>query len=177
MNSHPIIILSIDPGYDRCGWAIGVKEKGNYKVIDFDLIQTKKNNTIYERFSQIQSELLRLIETHKPNHLAIENLYFSKNTTTAMRVAEVRGLIIGLAIANGLEIFEYNPGTIKSAVTGNGNANKAAVAKLTLAQLQLLHLNEGRKKIVDDAIDALAIGLTHATSFRDQILRNPQLTP
>ncbi len=167
MNNASIIILSIDPGYDRCGWAVGIKEKGEYKNLDFGLIQTKKTQTIFERFAQIMAFLLKLIEEYKPHHLAIENLYFSKNTTSAMRVAEVRGLIFGLAIANNIEIFEYDPVTIKLAVTGYGKADKASVTKLTLSQLKLTNLQTNQKKIIDDAVDALAIGLTHSTSHRN----------
>lgn len=167
MNKGQIIILSIDPGYDRCGWAVGVKEKGEYKNLDFGLIQTKKTQTIFERFGEINTFLINLINEYHPDHLAIENLYFAKNTTTAMRVAEVRGLIFGLAITNKMEIFEYDPVTIKLAVTGYGKADKAAVTKLTLSQLKLSKLQSNQKKIVDDAVDALAIGLTHSTSFRN----------
>lgn len=165
-KSQPLTILSIDPGYDRCGWAIGVVQKNSYQVQDFDLIQTDKKQLLFERFNQIRRRLNELIAEYQPQHLAIENLYFAKNTTTALRVAEVRGLIIGLALTNGLEIFEYDPATIKVAVTGHGQADKTAVAKLTLAQLKLTHLKQNQPKIIDDAIDALAIGLTHAVSYR-----------
>lgn len=166
MNKNSITILSIDPGYDRCGWAIGVKENGEYKNIDFGLIQTKKTQLIFERFSEVKAFLDKLIEEHQPQHLAIENLYFAKNTTTAMRVAEIRGLIFGLAIANKMEIFEYDPVSIKLAVTGYGKADKTSVTKLTLSQLKLTRLQNKEQKIIDDAVDALAIGLTHTASYR-----------
>lgn len=164
--NEKLIILSIDPGYDRCGWAIGAGERGNYQVINYNLIQTVKKNTIFQRFAQIQKELTELIELYKPTHLAIETLFFAKNTTTAMRVSEVRGMIIGLAIAKGLEIFEYDPSQIKSTVTGNGAADKAAVAKMVFAQLKMNPSDLSQKKLVDDAVDALAIGMTHAATHR-----------
>ncbi|MCL4208952.1 crossover junction endodeoxyribonuclease RuvC, partial [Patescibacteria group bacterium] len=111
--------------------------------------------------------LKNLILEYNPHHLAIENLYFAKNTTTAMRVAEIRGLIFGLALSHQMEIFEYDPVTIKLAVTGFGKADKAAVTKLTLSQLKLTKLQNKEQKIIDDAVDALAVGLTHAVSYRN----------
>lgn len=161
-----LTILSIDPGYDRCGWAAGVKENGEYINLDFGLIQTQKTQSIFKRFAQINNFLNDLISEYHPNHLAIENLYFAKNTTTAMRVAEIRGLIFGLAITHHMEIFEYDPVTIKLAVTGYGKADKASVTKFTLSQLKLSKLQSGQQKIIDDAVDALAVGLTHAVSYR-----------
>jgi len=167
MNKNPLVILSIDPGYDRCGWAIGVKENGEYKNLDFGLVQTHKNHSIFERFAEVNNFLKNLILEYNPTHLAIENLYFAKNTTTAMRVVEIRGLIFGLALTHQLEIFEYDPVTIKLAVTGFGKADKAAVTKLTLSQLKLTKLQNKEQKIIDDAVDALAVGLTHAVSYRN----------
>lgn len=167
MNKNSLTILSIDPGYDRCGWAIGVKENGEYKNLNFGLIQTKKTQSIFERFAEVNNFLKSLILEYKPQHLAIENLYFAKNTTTAMRVAEIRGLIFGLAIDHQMEIYEYDPVTIKLAVTGYGKADKASVAKLTLSQLKMINLQKSQQKIIDDAVDALAVGLTHAVSYRN----------
>lgn len=162
-----MIILGIDPGYDRCGWSIGKIVNGQYQLLDFAVIQTDKKASIFARFGQISQQLQLLIAEYQPQHLAIENLYFSKNTSTAMRVAEIRGLIIGLALQNQLQIFEYDPVSIKLAVTGNGHADKTAVAKLVLAQLKLQKLSSAGK-IIDDAMDALAVGLTHAATWRDQ---------
>lgn len=163
-----MIILGIDPGYDRCGWSIGKKINGQYQLLDFSVIQTDKKAQIFDRFKQIGQRLQELISEFQPEHLAIENLYFSKNTSTAMRVAEIRGLIIGLALQNQLQIFEYDPVSIKLAVTGNGRADKTSVAKLVLAQLKLQPAKSESAKIVDDAMDALAVGLTHAVTWRDQ---------
>lgn len=163
-----MIILSIDPGYDRCGWSIGKIEAGRYHLIDFSVIQTAKTAHIFARFGQISRRLQELITVYQPHHLAIENLYFSRNTSTAMRVAEIRGLILGLALQNQLEIFEYDPVSIKLAVAGNGRADKTAVAKLVLAQLKLQSLQNTPTKIIDDAMDALAVGLTHAVTWRNQ---------
>lgn len=164
--SNRLIILSIDPGYDRCGWAIGAQENGNYQLINYNLIQTVKTDTIFQRFSQIQRSLLEIIDLYKPTNLAIETLFFAKNTTTAMRVSEVRGLIIGLAIANQIDVFEYDPSQIKSTVTGNGVADKNAVAKMVFAQLKINPSDLAQKKLIDDAVDALAIGITHAATHR-----------
>lgn len=151
------IILSIDPGYDRLGWAVAKLKNPGKKImlLDYDCIQTNKKNDIFTRYKQIILELKKIIKKYQPNELAIETLFFSKNTKTALKVSEARGLIIGLCLQSGLEIYEYHPMQIKQAVTGFGKADKKAIDKMVRLQLNL-----GKTKIIDDAMDALAIVLT-----------------
>jgi crossover junction endodeoxyribonuclease RuvC len=155
------IILGIDPGYDRLGWAIGYKTKNRQvETIDYGCIQTNKKDSLFNRYEQIILELNKILEKYKPKYLAIETLFFSKNTKTAMKVSEARGVIISLCLQFNLEIFEYHPVQIKQAVAGHGQADKKAVDKMTRLQLNL----NNDKKIIDDAMDALAIVLTHGVS-------------
>jgi crossover junction endodeoxyribonuclease RuvC len=165
-DSKAITILGIDPGYDRLGWAILTSKGSKQTVLSYNCIQTDKKASIFSRYQQITSELTTVLETYQPQELAIENLYFSKNTTTALRVSEARGVIIGLCIKNNLTVFEYNPVTIKQTVTGHGQADKKAVEKMTLLQLGI----KNDQKVVDDAIDALAIALTHSVSRKTKNL-------
>lgn len=151
----PVFILAIDPGYDRIGWAVGNKSKSDATVA-YGLIQTQKQATIFERYRQLQTELTDVIRQHHPTELAIEQLYFSKNTTTALRVSEARGVVIATCLAYGLTVFEYNPSSIKLAVTGHGAADKAAVEKMVRLELKLT-----TTQLIDDTIDALALFLTH----------------
>lgn len=152
-------ILGIDPGYDRVGWAIGKKQNGIFTCIALGCIQTDKNETIFERYQKIQTDLFEIIQYFKPKTLAIETLYFSKNKKTAMRVSEARGIIIGACLEQKLEVFEYDPVEIKLAVTGNGKADKQAVEKMVKLQI-----GETVNTFIDDAIDAVATALTHAVS-------------
>lgn len=160
MKKFPLI-LAIDPGYDRVGWAVGSKISAQkIKVDQYGCIQTDKKADIFTRYRQIVTELQIILQVHQPTHLAIEQLYFSKNTSTALRVSEARGVIIATCIAQGTEVFEYNPGTIKLAVTGHGQADKKAVDKMVRLQLGIKDLH-----IIDDTMDALALLLTHSVSF------------
>jgi crossover junction endodeoxyribonuclease RuvC len=156
------IILGIDPGYDRVGWSIGTKTKGKFVCIALGTIQTDKKTDIFSRFKHIQKDLHEIIEHFNPTELAIETLFFSKNKKTAMRVSEARGVIIGACLDHNLEVFEYDPVKIKLAVTGNGAANKEAVEKMVRMQVA-----GSMNKHIDDAIDAVAIGMTHVVSFRN----------
>jgi crossover junction endodeoxyribonuclease RuvC len=159
--------LAIDPGYDRVGWAIGRSSTiRDLVVIDFGCIQTDLSQSLYQRYHQISTQIRQLIDQHTPQHLAIEQLFFSKNTTTALKVSEARGLIIANCLQANMEIFDYNPNQIKQAVTGNGQANKTAMAKMIRLQLKLSPV-----KIIDDTIDALAVLLTHTVAHRSHSAR------
>lgn len=155
------IILAIDPGYDRVGWSIAKKEKGKFICIALGTIQTDKKANIFTRFKHIQNDLNEIIKHFNPTQLAIETLFFSKNKKTAMRVSEARGVIIAKCLDHNLEVFEYDPVQIKMAVTGNGAANKQAVEKMVRIQV-----NGSMNKHIDDAIDAVAIGMTHVFNFQ-----------
>jgi len=167
-TAKPRIILSIDPGYDRLGWAIGSATGSEYHPLDFGCIQTTRNADLFDRYRDILEQLGHIIEKHAPTQAAIEQLFFSKNSTTAMKVAEARGIIIGQLVSQHIPVFEYHPSHIKQAVTGYGNADKQAVTKMTLMQLHLPP--ERTKKLLDDTVDALALGLTHAVTQRQTMV-------
>jgi crossover junction endodeoxyribonuclease RuvC len=150
------IFLAIDPGYDRCGWAI-MDSKLSTKCTQFNLIETDKKRGFFDRLNQVLEELEQVLLEHQPTELAIETLFFSKNVTTALRVAEVRGAITGLCLRHQMKVFEYSPVEVKMAATGNGKADKKAVEKMVRLQLGL----NTTQKLIDDTLDALAIGLTH----------------
>lgn len=160
-NTSQDIILGIDPGYDRIGWAIGRGFGSKPQIIDLGCIQTNKKDSLFKRYQAIEQQLQKVISQYKPQDLAIETLFFSKNTTTALKVSEARGVILSCAARNGLDIFEYNPNQIKLTVTGNGNANKVAMEKMIRLQLDI-----PQRKFIDDAIDAAGIVLTHAVTRR-----------
>ncbi len=158
-------VLAIDPGFGRIGVAILSKRGSGEKLIFSKCILTNKKETQSERLKQIGLEIKKIIKKYKPVSLAIEKLFFNQNTSTALRVAEARGVIMYESICAGLEIFEYSPQEIKIAVTGYGKAGKREVETMTL---RLLSMKTAPK--YDDEVDACAIGITHLVSFKHKRL-------
>ncbi|MES2953788.1 MAG: crossover junction endodeoxyribonuclease RuvC [Patescibacteria group bacterium] len=157
-----MIILGVDPGYDRLGVAVLKKELGAKEVILFsDCILTDKKNSFESRLLVLGGALRKVIAKWEPTHLAIEKLFFTKNQKTAMDVAETRGVILYLAAEHGLSIHEYTPGQIKAAVTGYGSASKEQVALMVTKLIAIPH-----KPKYDDEYDALAAALTGSATIR-----------
>jgi crossover junction endodeoxyribonuclease RuvC len=147
-------IVAVDPGYERLG--IAVMEKSTRESVLFSsCFQTSKTLPHPARLAAVKKELERIIEEFKPEALAIETLFFSKNQKTALLVAECRGVILSLASERGLKIYEYSPGQVKIAVTGHGASDKKQVAALVSRLVQLTKIPK-----YDDEYDAIAIGLT-----------------
>lgn len=157
-----MITLGIDPGFARCGYAFIESENSIYKIIDSGLIETFQKTEYNQRLKKIYEELNNLIEKHKPDNAAIEELFFSKNTKTALKVAEARGIIILALTVNNIDFKEYKPKEVKSQITGSGNANKDAV-------IRMVNLFTNSKIKQDDTADAVAIALAHAS--RNRILK------
>lgn len=154
-------VISIDPGFGRCGIAILEKERGRERVIYSTCIETSRERSFPERLAEAVDACASLIETHRPHALILERLYFSSNQKTAMQVAEVRGALIYIAMRANVPVFEYAPAQVKAAVTGWGQSDKKGVARMLHALLKI------EKEIVhDDEYDAIAIGLTHLASSR-----------
>lgn len=158
-------ILGIDPGYGRLGWAIGEigtktsKSSTQPSILGFGCIETDPKQKIGLRFKQITTDLTEICEKFQPDVLAIEKLYFARNTTTAMQVSEARGIVFATCLPYVKTIVEFNPSSLKVAVTGSGNANKQAIEKMIRLQLKLPN-----KPILDDTMDALGLVLTYAVS-------------
>lgn len=153
-----MIIIGIDPGYDRLGIAvIEKKHTGKEVVLYSDCFQTSAKQDIYSRFLAIGEEVERIFDTFKPQALSIENLFISKNQKTAMRVSEVRGIIIYEAKKRNIPVSEYTPMEIKMAVTGDGTSDKERMIKMVSLLVKM-----PTKKIIDDEYDAIAAALTHS---------------
>jgi crossover junction endodeoxyribonuclease RuvC len=159
------LVLAIDPGFDRVGVAVLKKDGVKEKLVFSHCILTNKQESQATRLEQIGREIKKIIKKHKPNCLAIEKLFFNQNTSTALRVAEARGVILYESTCAGLEVFEYSPQEIKIAVTGYGKASKGDVELMTL---KLLALKTSPKH--DDEVDACALGITHLVSFKHKKL-------
>ena len=152
-------ILGIDPGYGILGWSVIEK---SLKLIDYGTIETCSSNNIDERIFIIHNELSKIISHYKPDCVAIEKLFFSKNTKTAIDVAKAIGAILLTVRIADLEYFEYTPLQVKQAITGFGRASKSQV-EIMLKKLYNVKNIHGP----DDAADAVAVATCH--SFRNNI--------
>lgn len=156
-----MIILGIDPGYDRLGLAVIEKPtKGKELLIYSGCLQTSAKSAIYDRLLAVGTEVARTIEKFSPDALAIENLFITKNQKTAMRVSEARGIIIYEAVKRGLPIHEYSPMEIKVAVTGDGTSDKERMMKMV--RLLIAMPDSTAKAPLDDEFDAIAVALAHS---------------
>lgn len=149
-------ILGIDPGYDRLGWAVATRYNDSWEQVNLGCIQTDRQQDVLLRYQDLTQQLTTLIDEFLPSQVAIETLFFANNTTTALKIAEVRGIVITLCLQRQIQISQYNPMTVKQAVTGNGKADKKAIAKIIELEFKLTNQPQ-----LDDASDALALVLTH----------------
>ena len=156
------IIIGIDPGYDRLGWAVAQKNPGAWHIFDQGCIVTDRQQEIEQRFQQILDELSAIIQRYQPQEAAVESLFWFKNQSSAMKVSEARGLIIANLLDAGIKISQYTPLQIKQAITGYGRADKKAVEKMV--RLELAIDQNQAKNIIDDTFDALALVICHQAS-------------
>lgn len=162
-------VLGIDPGYERLGVAVIEKlPTGKESVVFSTCLRTSAKLPLSERLFILGQELGNIISLYRPNVLALEELYFAKNSTTALRVAESRGVIQYVAQLHNIPCFEYHPNTIKIAITGYGAAKKEDIAFMVPKLISF-----DATKIIDDELDAIAVALTHFAHARSY----PQVSP
>lgn len=152
-------ILGIDPGFARMGYAVLDSDHDDIELIDFGCIKTGIATLFSRRLLKIADEIEDLIKKYEPNIASLETLYFSKNISTGIKVAQARGAILLMLADYGLQIREFSPQAVKIAATGNGAAKKADVQKMLQIIFQL-----DKKPSPDDAADALAIALCCANT-------------
>jgi crossover junction endodeoxyribonuclease RuvC len=150
-----MIILGIDPGFGRLGYAVLKTDKKNFKVIECDCLETKAKLDFSKRLMLVADKVKKLISKHKPDIVAIEKIFFAKNQKTALQIAEVRGVLLYLASCSKIPAYEHTPLEVKMALCGYGKATKEQVQKMLKTLLKMSSLPKS-----DDATDALAIGLT-----------------
>ena len=147
-------ILGIDPGFGRMGFGCLRIAPGKTEVLDYGIASTDAALEFGQRLVAIAADVETLLDAHKPDAVAIEKLYFTKNEKTAMQVAEARGVILYLCVKRGIQIHEFTPSQVKKAVGGDGTADKAGMMRIVSEILALR-----RTPKFDDAADALAIAL------------------
>lgn len=158
-----MLVFGIDPGYAIVGWGIVDITAGRLTPVAYGAVTTEAGEEFPKRLLKIQEKISYLLSKYKPQAVSIEKLYFNTNTTTAIDVAQARGVIVCEAARQKIDVFEYTPIQVKAAVVGYGQAEKKQVMEMTR---QLLKLNEMPKP--DDTADALAIAICHAHSFNSQ---------
>ena len=154
-------ILGIDPGTGILGFGVIEFVKGKTSLVDAGVIRTpaKEDNAV--RLLTIYEELSDIIASTKPTVMSVEKLFFAQNVTTAMTVAQARGVVLLCGKQSGMEIFEYTPLQIKMAITGYGRADKKQMQEMVRV---ILGLQEVPKP--DDCADAIAAALTHAQTAK-----------
>ncbi|HIU82562.1 MAG TPA: crossover junction endodeoxyribonuclease RuvC [Candidatus Faecicola pullistercoris] len=157
-----MVILGIDPGLATVGYGvIEVQSAYSLKVLDVGVIETPKEESTPVRLAMIENCMQQLIDRYKPDEVAIEELFFTKNITTGIAVAEARGVILLTAIKACGRLYEYTPMQIKQAITGWGGADKRQVQQMVKTLLGLSKVPRP-----DDAADALAVAYTHSQANR-----------
>jgi crossover junction endodeoxyribonuclease RuvC len=147
-------ILGLDPGLAETGWGIFTVDNGRYRLVDHGVIHTSPGEGTGDRLEKIYREVQNVIDRFSPSAAGVESIFFARNRTSAIPVAQARGVLLLALHQRGVAIFEYSPQEIKRAITGNGRADKFQVQGLLKL---LLGLKEIPKP--DHAADAIAAAI------------------
>jgi len=149
-------VLGIDPGSETLGWGV-VKKDGNfYRLIDYGTVKSSPKESFSKRLLKIYTDLQEIIERFQPEVISVEEAFFAVNVKVALKLGQVRGVVLLLGEKNGLEIAEYAPRLVKQTVVGYGNAEKHQVQEMVKILLKLPTIPQPH-----DAADALAIAICH----------------
>jgi crossover junction endodeoxyribonuclease RuvC len=154
-------ILGIDPGTATMGWGVVRQEGSRIRYVQHGAITTPPDWPMPRRLGRLFDGVTQIVEGYRPETVAVEELFFNTNVTTAITVGQARGVAILAAYRAGIEVAEYTPLQVKQAITSYGRADKRQVQEMVKA---LLNLREIPRP--DDAADGLAIAITHAFSSR-----------
>lgn len=156
-----MLTLGIDPGTAITGFAFVREERDEYTLEECGAITTAAGEPMPRRLHQIYGELSELIAERRPDAVAVEELFFSKNVRTAIAVGQARGVVLLAAAAADIPVYEYTPLQVKQAVVGYGRADKRQVQEMVRLLLSL-----DAVPTPDDAADAVAVALCHLQSAR-----------
>lgn len=152
-----MIILGFDPGLATLGYGAIKSERGKNEMLDYGVVLTPKEENLPVRLAMLEEGIKKVIHQFKPDEIAVEELFFCKNVTTAINVAHARGVLLLTAVKECGRMYEYTPLQIKQALTGYGRADKNQIQQMVKTFLRLPKIPKP-----DDAADALAVALTHA---------------
>jgi len=156
-----VIVLGIDPGTAALGYGIVERTGGRLRAVDYGCLTTSPDTALPDRLNTIHALVAELIETHHPDLVAVERLFFSRNAQTAFAVGQARGVVLLAAAQAGVEVREATPSEVKVGVTGYGNADKGQVARMVTVILELADV-----PTPDDTSDALATAICIANRER-----------
>ncbi len=152
-----MVILGIDPGTATTGFGL-IRVVGNkFKAVQYGVITTEAHMPMEKRLLKLHHELSNLIDTYKPDHVAVEELFFNRNITTGITVGQARGVILLACAEKEIAVYEYTPLEVKQALVGYGRADKNQIQQMVKRFLGLTALPKP-----DDAADGLAIAICHA---------------
>ena len=154
-------ILGIDPGLATRGWGVIEAEGSRMRLVQYGTLDTYPRDTFPTRLGSLYAGIKGLIETFKPDEIAFEELFFSKNITTGIQVAGARGVALAACQSYTDKLYEYTPMQIKQALTGYGSAEKKQMQQMVRMRLGIAEIPKP-----DDAADAVACALTHAQAGR-----------
>lgn len=150
--------MGVDPGSIRTGFGLLKVISNRYIHIDNGIVAPPKDMVFKDRVAFIFKGICEVIEEHKPDFVAIEDIFMSKNAQSALKLGHVRGAIMSAAVIHGVPIFEYTATRVKQSVAGSGRAQKHQIQEMVRILLKLKEIPQ------EDAADALAVAMTHAFS-------------
>ena len=158
-------ILGIDPGIGICGFGlIETGARAGARALDYGAVTTQVDASIPSRLKELYDSLMQVFDECNPEVVAVEKLFFSKNITTGIVVAEARGVVLLVAEQSGLPVYEYTPNQIKMSLTGYGAATKTQIEEMVR-----VHLGLDKKPKPDDAADALAVAITCSFLYKQGV--------
>jgi crossover junction endodeoxyribonuclease RuvC len=152
-----VVVLGIDPGTANTGYGVVLARSATLAALDGGVVSTGPSEPLERRLARIHARVSDLIAEHRPDAVAIEELYFGQNARTAFAVGQARGVVLLAAGMAGLPCFSYTPQAIKQSVCGSGGAAKDQVQRMVGALLSLPD-----PPAPDHAADALAVAICHA---------------
>jgi crossover junction endodeoxyribonuclease RuvC len=155
-------VLGIDPGSRRTGWGIVQLEGTRLRHVDAGTITLSERLPLPQRLRLIHEELAAIVKTHRPDAVAVEEIFFAKYANAALKLGHARGVALLVAAESEVGVHEYPPAIVKRTIVGRGAADKLQVGRLVTALLGLATTPE------EDAADALAVAITHIQASRSR---------
>ena len=152
-----MIVLGIDPGIANTGYGVVARRGGRLVALDGGVIETAARTAPERRLATIFAGIEALLDEHRPDAVALEELYFGANTSSALAVGQARGVVLLAAGRRGIACSGYTPQQVKGAVCGSGRAEKDQVIRMVQTLLAL-----PAPPSPDHAADALAVAVCHA---------------
>lgn len=149
-------VLGIDPGSETLGWGVVEGEGLKYTLVDFGTIKSSPRESFSKRVLKIGTGVSEIIEKFQPDVISVEEAFYATNVKVALKLGQVRGVVLFLGERAGLEVSEYSPRLVKQTVVGYGNAEKHQVQEMVRLLLRLKTAPQPH-----DAADALAIAICH----------------